>query len=387
MAETELDVVAIGNAIVDVVASAEDAFLAAEGVAKGAMTLIDAPRAEELYARMGPGIEMSGGSAANSMVGLAGLGGRGAFIGKVADDQLGAIFRHDIRAAGVAFDTPAAPAANGGPPTARCLVFVTPDAQRTLCTMLGACTELGPEDIDEAPVKAAKVTYLEGYLWDPPRAKEAFIKAAEIAHGAGREVALTLSDPFCVDRHREEFRDLVDGHVDVLFANEVEICSLYHADSFDEALQAVRGRCKVVALTRSEKGSVILAGDEVHVADAESARLLRLPEVDQVTVFLERDGVRLALFEFRKPKAERPPTPRPMNRTGFAALMLRVDDLDAMLPAFEKAGVQILKETRTDHPDYDSKLVFLTDPDGTLIELIVIPGDPYKAFGGPYTGP
>jgi sugar/nucleoside kinase (ribokinase family) len=271
MPESELDVVAIGNAIVDVVASAEEAFLAAEGVAKGAMTLIDAQRAEELYGRMGPGLEMSGGSAANSMVGLAGLGGRGLFIGKVSDDQLGAIFRHDIRAAGVEFDTPAAPADGGGPPTARCLVFVTPDAQRTLCTMLGACTELAPDDIDEAVVTAAKVTYLEGYLWDPPRAKQAFLKAAEIAHAAGREVALSLSDPFCVDRHRAEFRELVDGHVDILFANEVEVSSLYQAETFDEALQAVRGRCRLAALTRSEKGCVILDGDEVHVVDAEPA--------------------------------------------------------------------------------------------------------------------
>ena len=235
------------------------------------MTLIDAPRAEELYARMGPGLEMSGGSAANSMVGLAGLGGRAAFIGKVADDQLGAIFRHDIRAASVGFDTPAAPADADGPPTARCLVFVTPDAQRTLCTMLGACTELGADDIDETVVAAAKVTYLEGYLWDPPRAKEAFLKAAEIAHGAGREVALSLSDPFCVERHRAEFRDLVDGHVDILFANEVEISSLYQAETFDEALQAVRGRCRLAALTRSEKGCVILADGEVHLVDAEPA--------------------------------------------------------------------------------------------------------------------
>ena len=271
MPESGYDVVAIGNAIVDVVASAEEAFLAAEGVPKGAMTLIDAPRAEALYERMGPGLEMSGGSAANSMVGLAGLGGRGAFIGKVCDDQLGAIFRHDIRAAGVAFDTPAAPADAGGPPTARCLVFVTPDAQRTLCTMLGACTRLHPDDVDEAVVRAAKVTYLEGYLWDRPQAKEAFLKAAELAHGAGREVALTLSDPFCVDRHRTEFRELVAGHVDILFANEAEVCSLYQVESFDEALQAVRSQCRLAALTRSEKGCVILADDEVHVVDAEPA--------------------------------------------------------------------------------------------------------------------
>ncbi len=269
MSQADYDVVAIGNAIVDVVASAEAAFLAAEGLAKGAMTLIDAPRAEALYARMGPGLEMSGGSAANSMVGLAGLGGRAAFIGKVSDDQLGAIFRHDIRAAGVAFDTPAAP---GGPPTGRCLVFVTPDAQRTLCTMLGAASELGPDDVDAAVVSAAAVTYLEGYLWDRPRAKEAFVTAATVAHEAGREVALSLSDPFCVDRHRAEFRDLVDGHVDLLFANEAEVRSLYQVATFDAALQAVRGRCRLAALTRSEKGCVVLAGDEVHVVDAEPAR-------------------------------------------------------------------------------------------------------------------
>jgi sugar/nucleoside kinase (ribokinase family) len=268
MSQADYDVVAIGNAIVDVVAGAEEPFLAAEGLAKGAMTLIDAPRAEALYARMGPGLEMSGGSAANSMVGLAGLGGRAAFIGKVSDDQLGAIFRHDIRASGVAFDTPGLPE---GPPTGRCLVFVTPDAQRTLCTMLGAASELSPDDVDETVVAAAAVTYLEGYLWDRPRAKEAFVKAAEIAHEAGREVALSLSDPFCVDRHRAEFRDLVDGHVDLLFANEAEVGSLYQVATFDAALQAVRGRCRLAALTRSEKGCVILADDEVHVVDAEPA--------------------------------------------------------------------------------------------------------------------
>lgn len=268
MTEAGYDVVAIGNAIVDVVAGAEEAFLAAESLTKGAMTLIEAPRAEALYGCMGPGLEMSGGSAANSMVGLAGLGGRGAFIGKVADDQLGAIFRHDIRAAGVSFDTPAAP---DGPPTGRCLVFVTPDAQRTLCTMLGAASELAPEDVDEAVVSAAKVTYLEGYLWDRPRAKEAFLKAAQLAHRAGQEVALSLSDPFCVDRHRSEFRELVDGPVDLLFANEAEARSLYRVESFDAALQAVRGRCRLAVLTRSEKGCVILADGEVHVVDAEPA--------------------------------------------------------------------------------------------------------------------
>ncbi len=266
MTNASYDVVGIGNAIVDVIAHADDAFLEAEGLPKGAMTLIDTDQAEALYAKMAPGIEASGGSAANTMAGIASLGGSGAFFGKVRDDQLGEVFRHDIRAIGVDFDSPAA---TDGPPTARCLILVTPDAQRTMNTFLGACVDLGPEDVDPDTVKAAQVTYLEGYLWDPPRAKEAFVKAAEIAHGAGRKVALSLSDPFCVDRHRAEFRDLVDGHVDILFANEEEIKSLYEADSFDAALQEVRGKCEIAALTRSEKGSVIVAGDEMHVVDAE----------------------------------------------------------------------------------------------------------------------
>lgn len=260
-----VDVVAIGNAIVDVLSKSDDAFLASHGLAKGAMTLIDGARAEELYDAMGPAMEFSGGSAANSMVGVAALGGKAAFIGKVRNDQLGGIFRHDIRAAGVAFDTP--PATKGAP-TARSLIFVTPDAQRTMNTYLGACVDLGPEDVDEDTVGGAKVTYLEGYLWDPPRAKQAFVKAAEIAHKAGRKVALSLSDPFCVDRHRAEFRDLVDGHVDLLFANEQEIASLYEVAEFDQALQAVRGRCDVAVLTRSEKGAVVMQGDDLHLVDA-----------------------------------------------------------------------------------------------------------------------
>ena len=265
MAEATLDVVGIGNAIVDVLVHADDAFLDAHGLAKGAMALIDAEQAASLYADMGPGVEVSGGSAANTLAGLAALGGAGAFVGMVCDDQLGQVFAHDIRAAGVAFDTP--PAAEG-PPTARCLIVVTPDAQRTMSTYLGACVELGPGDVDEALVAAARITYLEGYLWDPPGAKEAFRKAHRIAHQNGRRVALSLSDPFCVDRHRDEFLDLVADHIDVLFANEVEITSLYRVDSFDEALQQVRGHCEIAALTRSGKGSVIVAGDEVHVVDA-----------------------------------------------------------------------------------------------------------------------
>lgn len=265
MVETNLDVVGIGNAIVDVIAHAEDRFLEDKGLAKGAMTLIDAAEAEALYGDMAPALECSGGSAANTMAGLASLGGQGAFIGKVRNDQLGGIFRHDIRAANVEFDTEPA---THGPPTARCLIFVTPDAQRTMQTFLGASQDLGPDDIDPDTIAAAKVTYLEGYLWDPPEAKEAFRKAAELAHKAGGMVALTLSDAFCVDRHRDDFLDLVLNHVDILFANEVEIVSLYQAAGFDEALQQVRGHCKVVALTRSEKGSVVLSGDEIHVIDA-----------------------------------------------------------------------------------------------------------------------
>ena len=265
MHDGDFDVLGIGNAIVDVLTQADDAFVTAQELPKGGMTLINGARAEALYADMGPAREVSGGSAANTLAGLASLGGRGAFVGKVRNDQLGGIFRHDIRASGVSFET--APS-TAGAPTARCLIIVTPDAQRTMATFLGACVELGPDDIDEDEVGRAKVTYLEGYLWDPPGAKQAFIKAAEAAHAAGREVALSLSDPFCVDRHRAEFRDLVDGHVDLLFANEHEICSLYEVEGFDQALQAVRGQCKVAALTRSEKGAVILGNGEVHVVDA-----------------------------------------------------------------------------------------------------------------------
>ena len=262
---TTLDVVGIGNAIVDVLVHSDDAFLAKHGLAKGAMTLIDAARADALYARMGPAVEVSGGSAANTLAGLAALGGRGAFVGKVCDDQLGAFFAHDIRAAGVRFETP--PAADSAP-TARCFIVVTPDAERTMNTYLGACVELGPDDVDEALIAAAAVTYLEGYLWDPPAAKQAFRKAVRIAHDHGRPVALSLSDAFCVARHREEFRGLVADHVDVLFANEAEIASLYEVDDFDSAVERVRGRCEVAALTRSEKGSVIVTDQETRVVAA-----------------------------------------------------------------------------------------------------------------------
>ncbi len=265
MAERHLDVVGIGNAIVDVLANADDNLLIRQGMTKGAMTLIDAARAEALYSVMGAAIEVSGGSAANTIAGLASLGARAGFMGKIGNDQLGGIFRHDIQANGVVFETASAKSAT---PTARCLIFVTPDAQRTLNTYLGACIEFGPEDVDATLVAHSKVTYLEGYLWDPPAAKAAFLKAAKVAREAGRKVALSLSDAFCVERHRAEFRDLVREHVDILFANEAEIRSLWQVDSFDKALQATRGQCEIAALTRSARGSVILAGQEVHIVDA-----------------------------------------------------------------------------------------------------------------------
>ncbi len=268
MTEPRFDVVGLGNAIVDVLAHAEDDFLASHDLNKGTMTLIDADTAAQLYDDMGPAIECSGGSAANTIACLASLGGRGAFIGKVRDDQLGEAFRHDIQTLGVAFDTPFA---KDGLSTARCLIFVTPDAQRTMQTYLGACVDLGPDDVNEDVIAAAQITYLEGYLWDPEKAKEAFIKAAKLAHADGRQVALSLSDPFCVDRHRAEFQDLVNDHIDILFANEEEILSLYEVEDFDEALQKVRGHCQIAALTRGEKGSVVVSGDEVHVIDPEPA--------------------------------------------------------------------------------------------------------------------
>jgi sugar/nucleoside kinase (ribokinase family) len=266
MSQASLDVVGIGNAIVDVIAHADDAFIEVNSLEKGAMTLIDAARAEELYGRMGPGIEMSGGSAGNTMAGIASLGGKGAYIGKVSDDQLGTVFRHDIRAIGVKFDSK--PLSEGAP-TARCLILVTPDAQRTMNTFLGACVELGPDDIDPALIQSAQVTYLEGYLWDKPLAKEAFLKAAELAHAGGRKLSLTLSDSFCVNRHRAEFADLVENHVDILFGNEHEIMALYQTDSFDQAVAAVRGRCETAVLTRSEKGSVVVTDKDIFEVPAD----------------------------------------------------------------------------------------------------------------------
>ena len=250
-------VVGIGNAIVDVLTQADDAFIADNRLMKGAMTLIEADQADRLYRKMGPGREVSGGSAANTIAGIAALGGDGAYIGKVCNDQLGEVFRHDIHAAGVTFET--API-HGSPPTARCLIVVTPDAQRTMNTYLGACVELTVDDIDPAMIARSQVTYMEGYLWDKPTAKEAFLKAAALAHKADRRVSLTLSDTFCVERHRDSFRELVSGHVDILFANEEELMSLFQTESFDDALAAARGECEVAAITRGAKGAVILEG-------------------------------------------------------------------------------------------------------------------------------
>ena len=260
MTRADFDVIGIGNAIVDVLSHADDAFLAANGIEKGGMTLIDTARAEDLYSRMGPGTEISGGSAANTMAGIASLGGRAAYVGKVRNDQLGEVFAHDIRASGVRYTTPFA---TTGAPTARCLILVTPDAQRSMNTFLGASVDLGPEDVIDSEIAASQVTYLEGYLWDPPRAKEAFLKAASIAHKAGRQVSLSLSDAFCVNRYRKEFLDLVTGHVDILFANETEILALFETSSFDEAAKAVRATGTLAVLTRGAAGASVVTRDGI----------------------------------------------------------------------------------------------------------------------------
>jgi adenosine kinase len=267
MTALRYDVLGIGNAIVDVIARAEDDFLVAHGMHKGTMALIDEARAAAIYEAMGPAMESSGGSAANTIVGVASFGARAAFVGKVNDDELGRAFAHDIRAARVAFDTPPA---SEGPSTARCYIMVTPDGERTMNTFLGAAQDLHPNDIDEAAVASAALTYLEGYLWDPPHAKEAFVKAAAIAHKAGRQVALTLSDAFCVDRYRAEFLELIrKGTVDIVFANEHELHSLYETADFDTAVKALRGEAKLAVVTRSEKGCVIVSKNVVEAVPAE----------------------------------------------------------------------------------------------------------------------
>jgi sugar/nucleoside kinase (ribokinase family) len=266
MAASRYDVLGIGNAIVDVIARAEDDFLVAHGMHKGTMALIDEKRAQKIYKAMGAAAESSGGSAANTIVGVASFGGRAAFVGKVKNDELGHAFAHDIRASRVAFDTKPATI---GPSTARCYIMVTPDGERTMNTFLGAAQELHPKDIDEAAVAASTIVYLEGYLWDPPNAKEAFLKAADIAHRSGRRVALTLSDAFCVDRYRAEFLNLIrKGTVDILFANERELHSLYETSDFDTALKQLRADAKLAVVTRSEKGCVVVARDAVEAVQA-----------------------------------------------------------------------------------------------------------------------
>jgi len=266
MATQQYDVLGIGNAIVDVIARAEDDFLVRHAMQKGGMALIEEDRAQGIYAAMGPATQISGGSAANTIVGAASLGARAAFVGKVKDDELGRHFAHDIRAAGVSFDTKAA---LGGPSTARCYIMVTPDGERTMNTYLGAAQNLTPEDIHADTIGAAAVTYLEGYLWDPPQAKEAFRKAAGLAHAAGRKVALTLSDSFCVDRYRAEFLDLIrTGTADIVFANESELHALYETSDFATAAAQLSQDARLAVVTRSEKGCVVVSRQGVEAVPA-----------------------------------------------------------------------------------------------------------------------
>lgn len=276
MSKASVDVVALGNALVDVLVNVDDTFIenqiAKSGMQRGAMTLIDEARAVELYAAMPPAIEVSGGSAGNTIAGLASFGGKGAFIGKVAQDQLGEVFRHDLKNMGVMFNTQPIVV---GSKTGRCLILVTPDGERTMNTYLGAGVNLSPDDIDPDMITNAAITYLEGYLFDPANAKAAFRTAADIAHKAGRKVSLTLSDPFCVERHRADFQSFVAGNTDILFANEAEIMSLFQAGTFEDAVKAVKDTCELAVLTRSAKGSVIVAGDRIiDIAAAPVAKVV-----------------------------------------------------------------------------------------------------------------
>lgn len=266
MTEAKYDVLGIGNAIFDVLVKTDESFLAAHGMTKGGMALIDEARAAAIYRDMGPATEMSGGSAANTIVGVANLGARAAYVGKVKNDQIGGLYTHDIRAAGVAFETKAA---SDGPATGCSYILVTPDGERTMNTYLGAAQELMPADIDAAQIAASSIIYLEGYLWDPKNAKDAFVKASTVAHEAGRQVALTLSDSFCVDRYRGEFLDLMcNGTVDLVFANEAELHSLYQTSDFDTALKQLRVDAKLAVVTRSEKGCVVVSKDGIMAVPA-----------------------------------------------------------------------------------------------------------------------
>ena len=260
MATPHHDIVGIGNAIVDVTSQEDASFLTENGLVSGSMMLIDAARSDELYRAMGPGTETSGGSAANTIVGLASFGARSAFIGKVGGDQLGEVFAHDIRAAGVTFDVPPA---SDGPSTGRCLVVVTPDAARTMSTCLGVAGLLHPDDIDVAMVGHARILFCEGYIWDMPITKQAIRRAMGATRERGNKVSFTLSDSFCVERHHGEWLELVDNEIDLLFANEAEICRLYETEDVWKAIDAVRGRCELVHVTRSAHGSVVVTADEI----------------------------------------------------------------------------------------------------------------------------
>ncbi len=271
MTPSRLDILGIGNAVLDIFARVDDSFLAAHDLVKGSMTLVDADQAHSLHADLSPIAEISGGSVANSMVVAASLGARVAYVGKVRDDNPGDTFARDTRSAGVGFQT--APT-RSGPPTARCIVMVTPDGERTMCTFLGACAELGPEDIDASLVSGAAVTYLEGYLWDRPRAKDAFRLAMSLAHSAGQKIALTLSDSFCVERHRAEFLSLIRSHVDVLFTNEDEARSLCQVSTVEEAIAKLRNECEILAVTRGENGSFVARGDDFHAIPAVSTTVV-----------------------------------------------------------------------------------------------------------------
>ena len=275
MPQAEIDVLTIGNAIVDVLAKVDDAFVERNGLVKGSMNLIDEARAEQLYASMGPAIEISGGSAGNTAAGVASFGGKAAYFGKVKADQLGGIFAHDMHGQGVRFESKAA---TDGPATARSFILVTPEGERTMNTYLGACVNLNASDVDEKIVSASKVTYMEGYLWDKPEAKEAFKLAAKLARKAGRLASITLSDSFCVERHRDSFLELIRNDIDIVFANETELKSLYLTQNFDGALQALRKDCNIAVVTRGAQGSVVAHGENVVVAPA-----VAIPKVVDVT--------------------------------------------------------------------------------------------------------
>jgi sugar/nucleoside kinase (ribokinase family) len=260
MTEPRYDVIAIGNAIVDVMAPCEEELIGELDLNKGGMTLVDTARAEELYAAMGPAKEISGGSAANTLAGMAALGAQCAFIGQVADDQLGAVFAHDIRAVGIDFDTPAR---SEEPPTARCLIFVTPDGERTMNTFLGASQFLPPAALDDATIASAAILYLEGYLWDPEEPRSAMRRAIDVARGAGRKVAFTASESFVIERHGDDFRALIDeGKIDILFVNEHELATLTGERDFEAGVAAVSGKVPVLVATRSAQGAIAVAGGE-----------------------------------------------------------------------------------------------------------------------------